>query len=125
VMDFLLTYADNNPDLAAWIPSHEKTLDRALCAVASIYADDAVALEKRIINMLAQADETWAHPGTLSQKAIRALVSTAGVSTVLVGMRKEAYVSDVLTDLQHPISQADRTDSWNRLRKSAPELFPD
>ena len=125
VMDFLLPLADKHPDLAAWIPSHEKTLDRAFRAVASIYADDAVALEKRIINMLAQADGAWAHPGTLSQKAIRALVSTAGVSTVLVGMRKEAYVSDVLSDLQHPITMADRTDSWNRLRKAAPEIFSD
>jgi hypothetical protein len=92
VMDFLLPHAENNPDLADWMASHEKILDRALRAVASIYADDAVALEKKILNMIGMADDAWARPGTLSQRAIRALVSTAGVSTVLVGMRKEAYV---------------------------------
>jgi len=124
VMDFLIPHADKNPDLATWIPSHEKILDRAFRAVASIYAEDAVALEKRILNMVGQADEAWAQPGTLSQKAIRALASTAGVSTVLVGMRKEAYVSDVLAELRHPTHKADRADSWNRLRKGAEDIFP-
>ena len=124
VMDFLKAHADKNSDLAEWIPSHERTLDRAFRAVASIYADDAVALEKRILTMLAKADDAWGKSGTLSQKAIRALVSTAGVSTVLVGMRKEAYVSDVLDELHHPIDKADRTDAWNRLRKDAENIFP-
>jgi len=124
VMDFLTPHAEKNSDLAAWIPSHEKTLDRAFRAVASIYADDAVALEKRILSMLTQADDDWSKSGTLRQKAIRALTSTAGVSTVLVGMRKEAYVSDVLAELHHPIKKADRTDSWIRLRKGAQGIFP-
>ena len=125
VMDFLLPHADDNPDLAAWIPSHEETLDRAFRAVASVYADDAVALEKKILNVVGQADRVWARPGTLSQKAIRAIASTAGVSAVLVGMRKEAYVSDVLAELHRPTDKADRTDSWNRLRKGALEIFSD
>jgi aryl-alcohol dehydrogenase-like predicted oxidoreductase len=124
VMDFLLPHADNNPDLAAWIPDHEKTLDRALRAVASIYADDAVALEKKILDMVGQADAAWAHPGTLSQKAIRAIASTDGVSSVLVGMRKDAYVSDVLAELRRSIHKADRTDSWDRLRHAASDIFP-
>ena len=124
VLDFLLLHADNNPDLAAWIPAHAKTLDHALRAVASIYADDAVALEKKILNMVGQADEAWAQPGTLSQKAIRALVSTEGVSNVLVGMRQEAYVADVLAELHPSIKKTDRTDSWNRLRQGAANIFP-
>ncbi|WP_372679927.1 hypothetical protein, partial [Desulfosarcina sp.] len=125
VMDFLTPHADNHPDLAAWIPSHEKILDRAFRAVASVYADQAVALEKKILDMIGRADPAWAHPGTLSQKAIRAIASTAGVSTVLVGMRKESYVSDVLAELHRSIDKADRTDSWKRLRKSALEIFSD
>ncbi len=124
VMDFLRPHAENNPDLADWIPSHEKTLDHTFRAVASIYADDAVALEKKILNMIAQADDAWAQPGTLSQKAIRALVSTAGVAVVLVGMRKAAYVSDVLAELNHPVAQTDRTAAWERLCQGAERLFP-
>jgi aryl-alcohol dehydrogenase-like predicted oxidoreductase len=123
VMDFLLPHAENNPDLAEWMASHEKILDRALRSVASIYADDAVALEKKILNMIGMADDAWARPGTLSQRAIRALVSTAGVSTVLVGMRKEAYVTDVLAELSHPPEQTDRTMAWTRLSQHTGGLF--
>lgn len=125
VMDFLTPHAETHPDLAAWIPSHQKILDRAFRAVASVYADQAVALEKRILNMIGQADPAWAKPGTLSQKAIRAIASTAGVSTVLVGMRKDAYVSDVLAELHRPTDKADRTDSWSRLSKGARAIFSD
>ncbi len=123
VMDFLSSHTENNPDLAAWIPSHEKTLDRAFRAVASIYADGAMALEKKIHNMIAQADEAWGQPGSLSQKAIRAVASTAGVSTVLVGMRKEVYVSDVLAGLHDHIKMVDRTAPWHRMQKGAQEIF--
>lgn len=123
VMDFLLPHADNNPDLADWMTSHEKILDRAMRAVASIYADDAVALEKKILTMAGLADDAWARSGTLSQRAIRALASTAGVSTVLVGMRKEAYVTDVLAELSHPLEQTDRTLAWTRLNQQTEGLF--
>jgi aryl-alcohol dehydrogenase-like predicted oxidoreductase len=124
VFDFLISHADNHPDLAAWIPAHEKILDRVFRAVASIYADDAVALEKRILSMVGKADAAWAHTGSLSQAAVRALVSTEGVSTVLVGMRQKAYVADVLDELHHSIKQADRIDAWIRLREGAPDIFP-
>ena len=77
------------------------------------------------MNMIAQGDDAWKKPGTLSQKAVRAVVSTAGVSTVLVGMRKEAYVLDVLAELQHASYKADRSDSWARMQKGAQEIFPD
>jgi aryl-alcohol dehydrogenase-like predicted oxidoreductase len=124
VMDFLRPHADSNPDLADWIPSHEKILGRAFRAVASVYADHAVALEKSILSMLGRADPAWGQPGTLSQRAVRALASTAGVSSVLVGMRKKAYVSDVLAELHRPVKKTNRTDSWERLQKDAQDIFP-
>jgi hypothetical protein len=123
VMDFLLPHAESNPDLADWMTSHEKILDRSLRAVASIYADDAVALEKKIIAMIGAADDAWARSGTLSQQAIRTLASTAGVSSVLVGMRKAAYVADVLAGLRHPVEPVDRSDAWACLAKAADGLF--
>jgi hypothetical protein len=60
----------------------------------------------------------------LSQNAVRALVSTDGVSAVLVGMRKEAYVADVLAELHRPGDKSERTGAWNRLREGAREIFP-
>lgn len=124
VMDFLTPHADHDPDLADWIIAHQKALDLALRAVGSIYAEDALVIEKKILNLLAKADDDWAKPGSLSQKAIRAVASTAGVSTVLVGMRKAAYVSDVLAELQRSTHPASRCESWDRLRKGAQALFP-
>ena len=124
VMDFLLPHADNHPQLADWIPAHEKAFDRALRAVASIYADEALAMERKIGAAIAQVNEAWAKPDTLSQKAIRALASTPGVSSVLVGMRKTTYVSDVLAGIAGPISPADRKESWNHLRQGLRDLFP-
>ena len=69
------------------------------------------------------ADPNWAQAGTLSQKAIRALRSTTGVSVVLVGMRRDAYVEDVLTELHRTVEQTDRRDSWHKLTIEAQELF--
>jgi aryl-alcohol dehydrogenase-like predicted oxidoreductase len=124
VIEFLTPYGAMHADLADWLTTHDKTLAHALRAVASIYADDAVALEKRIRGLIDRADDAWAGPGTLSQKAIRAPSSTRGISSVLVGMRKEAYVSDVLTEAKRPVVRADRVNSWIRLREGSDDVLP-
>jgi len=125
VMDYLTAYAEDYPELAEWMPNHEKTLGRAFRAVGSIYADKAIALERKITNQINQADADWAAPGSLSQKALRALISTAGISTVLVGMRRSAYVSDVLAVSRETTQKLDRTRSWQRLAKGCEGLFGD
>ena len=124
VMNYLQPLSDNAPDLADWIENHHHALDQAFVAVASIYADDAVALEKRIVAAINGADEEWSQPGTLSRKAIRALVSTAGVSAVLVGMRQPAYVAEVLRELRRPCHRAERIDAWQRLDGALATIFP-
>jgi hypothetical protein len=115
VGEYLSGYSPDHPELADWISSHQMALDRALRAVASSYADDAIALERRVFNILDNADSCWGRTGTLSQAAIRALISTDGVSTVLVGMRRQAYVADVLDALGTACQQTDRSQSWRRL----------
>lgn len=123
VMDYLAAFSDANPDLADWCSSHTKTVDQAFRAVASIYADDAVALERRILGLIDRADDAWSGPGSLSCKAIRALVTTAGVSTVLVGMRKETYVAEILAELHDTIGQSDRRAAWQHMRAGSETLF--
>lgn len=125
VMDYLAPHAETHPELARWIPAHQQALGQALRAVGSIYAADAVALEKKIIQMVDRADAQWAGPGSLSQKALRALISTAGVTTVLVGMRTPAYVDDVLAADDPAIEKQDRTRAWQRLAADSREVFPD
>ncbi len=115
VFDFLTPYAKENEELAQWLAYHPICLEEAFEAVGSIYVEEAARVLNRIRYAVNDADPEWEKQGTLSQKAIRALRSTAGVSVVLVGMRQGAYVDDVLTELKRPIEQKDRQGSWARL----------
>jgi len=65
--------------------------------------------------MVAAVDPIWAEDGTLSQKALRAIRTTAGVTCTLVGMRRTEYVSDVLAELRRPIKQDTPIESWRKL----------
>jgi len=115
VFDFLAPYAKENEQLAQWLDYHPTCLEEAFDAVGSIYVEEAAWVLNRIRKAVNDADPEWEKQGTLSQKAIRALRSTAGVSVVLVGMRRIDYVEDVLTELKRPIEQKDRQGSWARL----------
>jgi len=115
VMDFLEPYANQNAVLSNWMTSHREKIEAAFEAVASIYAEEAAHRVDRIRRTLAAADREWAEAGTLSQKALRAIRSTAGVSCTLVGMRREEYVTDVLAELRRPIKQGARFESWQKL----------
>lgn len=115
VMDFLEPYSSQDENLSAWMTSHRVRIQEAFDAVASIYAEKAARRVDRIRRVLAAADPGWAAEGTLSQKALRAVRSTLGVSCVLVGMRREEYVADVLAELRRPIKQDGRLESWRTL----------
>jgi len=115
VMDFLEPYCNQNENLSEWLVSHRQRIEDAFDAVASLYAEKAALRVDRIRRAVAAADREWVSEGTLSQKALRAVRSTEGVSCVLVGMRREAYVSDVIADLWRPVSQKPRLASWHML----------
>jgi aryl-alcohol dehydrogenase-like predicted oxidoreductase len=124
VFDFLAPYAEENEELTRWMTGHTDCLTEALDAVGSIYVEEASRLLNHIHHAVNDADPEWEKPGTLSQKAIRALRSTAGVSVVLVGMRSEAYVQDVLIELKQPLAREDRRDSWTILKQGLEETLP-
>ncbi len=115
VMEFLTPYADTNEALATWMADHQKCFDRALATVGAGYAAGAARKSARIKRLAAHADPAWHTDGTLSQTAIRAIRSTQGVTSVLVGMRRPAYVADVLVELKRPVSQKERSDAWKKL----------
>jgi len=118
VLDFLGPRASENEDLAHWLDAHRQCLQAAFDAVGSVYAHEAEKVLNRIRRAVNDADSDWGSAETLSQKAVRALRTTAGVSTVLVGMRRKEYVADVLAELQRPGEQSDRGSSWEALGKS-------
>lgn len=115
VMDFLEPYHSQSEDLSEWSVSHRQRVEDAFNAVASLYAEQASLRVDRVRRAMAAADQEWASEGTLSQKALRAVRSTEAVTCVLTGMRREAYVSDVITELRRPVSQKARAASWQAL----------
>ena len=123
VIDFLTPHGTEDEELARWLADHPVCLEEALDAVGSIYVEEADRVLKRIRYAVNDADSEWEKSGTLSQKAIRTLRSTSGVSVVLVGMRRQVYVEDVLTELKRPMAQKDRQDSWAEFAPGIKELF--
>lgn len=118
VVDFLKHQTGEQSDLSEWLSSHTACLENAYDAVGSIYAEAAAVKLARIGRAVAAADPDWPSAGRLSQKAVRALRSTLGVSSVLVGMRSEGYVEEVLAELDCPVEQKTRRDAWNRLENA-------
>jgi aryl-alcohol dehydrogenase-like predicted oxidoreductase len=122
VMDFLEPYANENEGLSNWMASHRKKIEAAFEAVASIYAEEAAHRVGRIRRCVAEADRNWAEDGTLSQKSLRAIRTTPGVTCTLVGMRRAEYVSDVLAELRRSIKQDPCIESWWKLTAGLTEI---
>ena len=108
--------ADSKEGLAA-LDAHLDLARKAFAALTAWHgARDATAAGE-IAAKARATDPDWAGAGGASQIALRALRSTAGVSSVLVGMRKPAYVEDVLAELEAPVDVKGRRDSWQKLGK--------
>lgn len=115
VFEYLAQHEGQNEKLAPWIRSHSDCLGAALSAVASIYIGESARRIENLSRSITGADPDWAGEGSLSQKAVRAIRSTAGVTAVLVGMRRKEYVDDILKELARPVQVTDRQQSWESL----------
>lgn len=93
------------------VESYVEHVNAAIQSFTSLYrlrdAEKTAEIKRRVT----AAEPEWESP-TLSQTALRALRSTAGVTTVLVGMRREEYVDDVVTELKREVVVKDRLQSW-------------
>jgi len=118
VEDFLKPYQETVKGLSTWIKTHMQCVEAGLKAVESTYSEAAGVETRRIARAASASDPDWANAETLSQQAVRAVRSTAGVSSVLVGMRQEEYVTDILAELKRPIIQQPRTHSWQKLKEA-------
>jgi aryl-alcohol dehydrogenase-like predicted oxidoreductase len=116
VMAFLEPHAAGNPELLKWMSSHETVLSDVFEAIGSFYAEMSRRRITGLKRAIADADPDWAAPGTLSQKAVRALRTTRGISAVLVGMRHPGYVEDVLEELRRHFPVTDRRKAWQALK---------
>ena len=115
-------FLSNRPDLPAetalWLDAYVEAANILLAALSAFYQEQAAKRMTRIWETAVTADPEW-QAKTLSQTAVRALRSTAGVSSVLVGMRQQRYVLDILAELEHPITVKERTDSWQQMNEQS------
>lgn len=116
VFDFLQPYAGQVEGLDPWLAAHRQKLEAAVGAVGSLYVETVSREMDALRRKVKDADEDWDADASLSQLALRALRSTAGVHSVLIGMRRVRYVADVLNELERPVPVAGRIDSWRHLK---------
>lgn len=117
VVQFLEQQQNLAETVYPWIRSHQEIVEALFQAISSVYQDLAAELAAKIKARVSSIDVDWAEAATLSQMALRALRSTLGVTTILVGMRQESYVADVIEELGRRVSRLDRTESWRQLRE--------
>ena len=86
-------------------------------AVAAFYQEVGAKEAKRLYETAVSIAPDW-QAQTLSQTAVRALRSSAGISCTLVGMRQERYADDILVDLAVEVEVKDRRELWEQLAQA-------
>ncbi len=115
-VNFLTSLPKPPPGLTDWLDGYVAAANEVLAAVGAFYQAQAAAEGQVVRGTAVLADPDW-QANTLSQIAIRALRSTAGISSVLVGMRRPAYVDDVVKELARPIEIKTRDESWQNMKR--------
>lgn len=82
-----------------------------------VYEGELILQAKAFKEKVASLDTTWSQIPALSQLALRALRSTAGIGAVLVGMRQKVYVEDVLQELKRPCTVSDKKETWLAIKQ--------
>jgi aryl-alcohol dehydrogenase-like predicted oxidoreductase len=82
-----------------------------------VYQGEAAQQAIEFKNKVASLEATWSKIPTLSQLALRVLRSTKGISSMLVGMRREVYVEEVLHELRQATKTLERKSTWEQIRK--------
>ncbi len=98
-----------------WMETHVESIHRVLRAIDAHYKVEAAEKAHKIKGITKEADGEWGLASTLSQMAVRALRSTEGVTSVLVGMRQDNYIDDVMSELAKEVHIKDRKESWQKL----------
>ena len=115
-VNYLVSLPTPPPGLTDWLDGYVDGVNETLAAVGAFYQAQAAANVKVIRGTAVLAEPDW-QTDKLSQTAIRALRSTAGVTSVLVGMRRTAYVDDVLAELVRPVEIKEREEAWETVKR--------
>ena len=82
----------------------------------NVYQGEGIRQVNEFKNKVATLDKSWGNIPSLSQLALRILRSTTGVKAVLMGMRREEYVADVLQELKQPCEVNSQRIIWGKIR---------
>ncbi len=99
VYDLLRQSSKLNKELFSFLEEYAETLDEAIEHITNYYLTRANASAAEIHSKLDTLLSSEFHSLSLSQKSILLLRSIQAVSSVLVGMRSEEYVEDVMYGL--------------------------
>ena len=91
--------------------------DRLIRLAEEMYEGEVIHQVNEFKNKVADFDPAWQEIPNLSQLALRALRSTAGIRSVLMGMRREIYVEDALQELRRPCDIVDRKKIWQKINE--------
>ena len=116
-INYLSEQENLSADVSNWLDVYIEKVNEALAAVTAFYQEKTAKEAAQIKATAVNADADW-EAETLSQTAVRALLSTEGITAVLVGMRQQAYVEDVLAGLENPVAVKNRTESWRACRRT-------
>ena len=81
----------------------------------NVYQGEGIRQVNEFKNKVATLDKAWGNIPSLSQLALRILRSTIGVKAVLMGMRREEYVADVLQELKQPCEVNSQRIIWGKI----------
>ena len=115
---FLRNRPELPPEAEEWIQAYEASFQGALNNVTAYYRAQEIGMIDGIRANLAAVESQWRGTKTISQAAVRALRTTQGITSVLVGMRHPNYVSDMLTEAQISIPQAPHLTAWEMLAEA-------
>jgi aryl-alcohol dehydrogenase-like predicted oxidoreductase len=115
--DLLQKNSHEDEILFKFLQQYAETIDETIEHITNYYTSRSAEVSASIHGALDELLPSRAHELSLSQKAILALRSIEGVSCVLVGMRSEEYVEDVIYGLQAQALE-DAEDFWKQLNLS-------
>jgi aryl-alcohol dehydrogenase-like predicted oxidoreductase len=114
VFDLLRPLAKDDKVIFTFLEEYAESMDEAIEHITNFYTTKAAQTSNAIHDAVDEVLPSEYHELSLSQKAVLALRSVEGVSSVLVGMRSEEYVDDVVFGL-HAKALDDAANFWKRL----------
>jgi aryl-alcohol dehydrogenase-like predicted oxidoreductase len=98
-----------------WFHSYFSLINHVMRLITAHYKAYAATRSGFVKQRLLTLSSEWGDSYSLSHYSLFSLRQTLGVTAVLVGMRKEDYVTDALVTFTRKISKKDNRDFWREI----------